>query len=202
MLAEEGPRPSFVGRFVRPDVTRVLLRGSPENPRDEVMPAGPAIFGGDLGLTSKAPGSKRRAEFAKWISSAENPLTARVMVNRIWHHVFGSGIVPTTSDFGKAGAPPTHPQLLDWLAAEFVNPVDSSADSETHCRGARGTDKPWSMKSMIRLLVMSDAFRQSSTPTPQGMAKDAGSALALAIPAEACRGGSDSRFDPAGFGIT
>lgn len=122
-LAEEGPRPSFVGRFVQPEVTGVLHRGSPESPRDEVMPAGPAIFDGDLGLTSEASGSERRAEFAKWITSADNPLTARVMVNRMWHHVFGSGLVPTTSDFGKAGATPTHPELLDWLAAEFREPT-------------------------------------------------------------------------------
>jgi hypothetical protein len=171
-LAEEGPRPSFVGRFVRPQVTRVLLRGSPESPRDEVVPAGPAIFGGDLNLTSKASGSKRRAEFAKWITSADNPLTARVMANRIWHHVFGSGIVPTTSDFGKAGASPTHPQLLDWLAAEFVQPTLKDP----------ATTKPWSMKSMIRLLVMSDAFRQSSLPREAGLAVDAGSTLLWRFP--------------------
>ena len=164
LLAEEGPRPSFVGRFVRPAVTRVLLRGSPENPRDEVSPAGPAILSGDLKLTPKASGSKRRAEFAKWISSADNPLTARVMANRIWHHIFGSGIVPTTSDFGKAGAPPTNPELLDWLAAEFVSPTVSET-------------APWSMKSMIHLLVMSDAFRQSSKPSSDGLAKDANAAL-------------------------
>ena len=170
-LSEEGPRPSFVGRFVRPVTTHVLHRGSPENPRDEVMPAGPAVFDGDLSLTSDSPGSKRRAEFAKWISSPENPLTSRVMANRIWHHVFGLGIVPTTSDFGKAGAPPTNQALLDWLAAEFVQPsTDNSAA------------KPWSMKSMIRMLVMSDAFRQSSMPNPQGMAKDAGSALLWRFP--------------------
>lgn len=168
-LAEEGPRPSFVGRFVRPSVTRILLRGSPENPRDEVMPAGPAILGGDLGLTSKAKGSERRAEFAAWVTSADNPLTSRVMVNRIWHHVFGSGIVTTTSDFGRAGAAPTHPELLDWLAAEFVTP--SVTDG-----------KQWSMKSMIRLLVMSKAFRQSSVPNSQGLDRDASSALLWRFP--------------------
>lgn len=168
-LAEEGPRPSFVGRFVRPAVTRVLLRGSPENPRDEVAPAGPSILGGDLKLTSKASGSERRAEFAKWISSADNPLTARVMANRIWHHVFGSGIVPTTSDFGKAGALPTNPELLEWLAAEFVSPTVSET-------------APWSIKSMIRLLVMSDAFRQSSKPNSAGLAKDANAALLWRFP--------------------
>ncbi|MBC8352743.1 MAG: PSD1 domain-containing protein [Planctomycetes bacterium] len=183
-LAEEGPRPSFVGRFVRPVVTRVLLRGSPENPRDEVMPAGPAIFGGDLNLTSKASGSKRRAAFAKWISSADNPLTARVMANRIWHHVFGSGIVPTTSDFGSAGAPPTHPKLLDWLAAEFMQPSGvgfQPADAPDDELEAYPT-KSWSMKSMIRLLVMSDAFRQSSLPRKEGRAVDADSALLWRFP--------------------
>jgi hypothetical protein len=168
-LAEEGPRPGFVGRFVRPEVTRALLRGSPENPRDEVAPAGPEVLDGNLNLTSAASGSERRAEFAKWISSPGNPLTARVMVNRIWHHVFGSGIVPTTSDFGKAGAPPTNPQLLDWLAAEFVQPTPSET-------------APWSMKSMIRLLVMSDAFRQSSKPNSDGLAKDANAALLWRFP--------------------
>lgn len=168
-LAEEGPRPSFVGRFVRPAVTRVLLRGSPENPRDEVAPAGPAILGGDLKLPTTAPGRQRRAEFAKWISSAKNPLTSRVMVNRLWHHIYGSGIVPTTSDFGKAGAAPSNPKLLDWLAAEFIEPTTSQS-------------QPWSMKSMIRLLVMSDAFRQSSAPSKLGITKDAGSALLWRFP--------------------
>ncbi len=168
-LAEEGPRPSFVGRFVKPATTYVLHRGSPESPRDEVAPAGPAVFGGDLNLDSTAAGSKRRAEFAKWISAANNPLTARVMVNRIWHHVFGAGIVPTTSDFGKAGAPPSHPELLDWLAAEFIKPTQPGG-------------KSWSMKSTIRALVMSNAFQQSSAPIEQGLVKDAGSALLWRFP--------------------
>ncbi len=169
LLAEEGPRPSFVGRFVKPTVTHVLHRGSPESPRDEVMPAGPEIFDGDFELTSKTPGRRRRAEFAKWISSPDNPLTARVMANRIWHHVFGSGIVTTTSDFGKAGAPPTHPALLEWLAAEFVEPTQLEV-------------APWSMKGFIRLLVMSDAFRRSSLPNEAGTKADAGSSLLWRYP--------------------
>ena len=168
-LAEEGPRPSFVGRFVRPSITRVLLRGSPENPRDEVAPAGPEILSGNLGLPTTAPGRKRRAEFAKWITNADNPLTARVMVNRIWHHLFGRGIVPTTSDFGKAGAAPSNPELLDWLAAEFVSPE-------------RSERQPWSMKSMIRLIVMSDAFKQSSIPNKMGLEQDASSELLWRFP--------------------
>ena len=88
--------------------------------------------------------------FAEWLVGPENPLTARVMMNRIWNHIFGSGIVTTASDFGSAGAEPTHPELLDWLAAEFV-------------------DQDWSMKTMIRQLVMTDAFRRSNKPTEKGM---------------------------------
>ncbi len=169
-LAEQAPRPSFVGRFVPPAKTYVLHRGSPESPRDEVAPAGPAIFAGDLGLTSMAKGSLRRAKFADWIVDSENPLTARVITNRLWHHVFGQGIVPTTSDFGEAGARASHPQLLDWLASELGDPaVDAHA-------------KPWSMKRMIRMMVMSRAFRQSSAPTSVGMKSDAASTLLWRFP--------------------
>ena len=74
------------------------------------------------------------------------------MANRLWHHTFGSGIVPTPSDFGTAGATPTHPELLDWLAAEFVQPTFLES-------------QPWSMKGLLRLLVTSEAFRRSSAPT-------------------------------------
>lgn len=168
-LEQEGPKSAFVGRLIDPAVTRVLARGSPENPRDEVDPAGPIVLGGKLGLSSDSPGPERRKVFANWIADGANPLTARVMVNRLWHHVFGIGIVPTTSDFGDAGARPSHPELLDWLAGEFVEPTVSD--------GA-----PWSMKSMIRMLVMSDAFRRSSAPNRDAIAKDATSALLWRFP--------------------
>ncbi len=91
------------------------------------MPAGFAVLDGEFGLDSSSPEAERRKRFAEWLVSGEHPLTSRVMVNRIWHHVFGAGIVPTASDFGKAGAPPTHPELLDWLAVEFVDPTQSDA---------------------------------------------------------------------------
>ncbi|MEM7478104.1 MAG: PSD1 and planctomycete cytochrome C domain-containing protein [Planctomycetota bacterium] len=179
-LAEEGPRPSFVGRFVKPKPTFVLLRGSPESPRDEVAPAGPALLQGDLGLDMKAAGSKRRAEFAKWITTPENPLTARVMVNRLWHHIFGAGIVTTTGDFGTAGARPSHPELLDWLAAEFVQPGDSFSSIN---QGKQDSlPKPWSVKNMVRMMVLSKAFRQSSLPKREALAKDAGSTLLWRFP--------------------
>ena len=162
-LSEEGPRHSFIGRFRQPGVTKVLHRGSPEGARDEVPPASFKILDGDLGLDSNTPDSKRRMAFAKWLVDLKNPLTSRVMVNRIWHHLFGSGIVPTGSDFGLAGAPPSNPELLDWMASEFVK-------------------EKWSMKSMIRLLVMSDAFKRSSLPGSRGMEKDAGSTLLWRYP--------------------
>ncbi|MEM8954624.1 MAG: PSD1 and planctomycete cytochrome C domain-containing protein [Verrucomicrobiota bacterium] len=168
-LAEEGPRHSFVGQFVEPVKTHVLHRGSPENPRDEVAPAGFAIINGDLGLDSSTPDPKRRLAFADWVTREEHPLTARVMVNRVWHHLFGHGIVPTTSDFGVAGAPPSHPELLDYLAAEFTHPENSEA-------------KPWGMKDFIRSLVLTDAFKQSSTPNEQGLEADASAILLWRFP--------------------
>jgi hypothetical protein len=163
-LNEKGPRHSFIGRFRDPVVTRVFSRGSPENPTGEVMPAGFAILDGDLGLNSSTPDAERRKRFAQWVASPEHPLTARVYVNRVWHHLFGAGIVATTSDFGKAGTPPSHPELLDWLAAEFVHPQDHKA-------------KPWSTKDLIRRIVLSDAFRQSSAPRQDAIRTDANNSL-------------------------
>ncbi|MDF1825612.1 MAG: PSD1 and planctomycete cytochrome C domain-containing protein [Verrucomicrobiales bacterium] len=164
LLGEEGPQHSFVGSFTAmPEVTHVLHRGSPENPRDEVVPAGFALMNGDLGLDSTAPDSQRRLRFAEWLIDESNPLTARVMVNRIWHHVFGAGIVPTATDFGHAGAAPSHPELLDWLASEFV-------------------EDGWSMKRVIKMLVMTDAFQRSSAPSEAGIAADAGASLLWRFP--------------------
>src|SRR5262249_4773901 len=115
--------------------TFVFSRGNPRSPGDAVEPAFPSV------LTPRAPrfpapasearSSGRRLVLANWIASPENPLTARVMVNRLWQHHFGRGIVRSSSDFGYRGTPPTHPELLDFLASEFV---------------ARG----WSLKEMHR----------------------------------------------------
>ncbi len=181
LLSEEGLKPSFIGRFIRPSNSYVLRRGSPENPGDEVLPAGLAELNGELGLAPDASGKKRRAAFANWLIQKENPLTARVMVNRIWHHVFGTGIVSTTSDFGKAGTSPTHPELLDWLASEFIEPtVDgrplTSNGDEVRTESARPLS-PWSTKHMIRLMVMSHAFRQQSLPRVDCLQVDAGDRL-------------------------
>jgi hypothetical protein len=100
---------------------------------------------------------------AKWIASAENPLTARVIVNRLWHYHFGRGLVETPSDFGINGAKPTHPELLDWLASELI---------------ARG----WSLKAVHRLIVTSATYRQSSEMSPLGARIDADARLLWRYP--------------------
>src|SRR5262249_56750971 len=96
------------------------------------------------------PGAKktgRRLALAQWLVRPDHPLTARVMVNRIWKHHFGRGLVATLQNFGQTGARPTHPELLDWLAQEFVR-------------------QGWSVKAMHRLLMTSTVYRQSSARTP------------------------------------
>jgi hypothetical protein len=168
-LGEEGPQPSFVGQFIEPVPTYVFHRGSPENPRNEVPPAGFDILNANFGLDSSSPDSKRRIEFADWLTDPKHPLTARVMVNRVWSHIFGAGIVATPADFGIAGARPTHPELLDWLAAEFVKPTASDFE-------------PWSVKDLIRSLLMTDAYRQSSAPREEALAIDSSSQFLWRFP--------------------
>ncbi|MBT7982267.1 MAG: DUF1553 domain-containing protein [Akkermansiaceae bacterium] len=158
-FSEKSPRPSFIGRFIKPEVSYILERGSPESPGNEVNPAAPDLFKGNLGLDNKSEGTKRRKLFAEWITSPHNPLLARVMVNRLWQNVFGKGIVTTASDFGNAGTEPTHPELLDWLSSEFMSPQTIKA-------------KPWSIKSMIRLMVLSEAFQRSSSSRDESINKD------------------------------
>lgn len=164
-LAAEGPQPSFVGQFIDPVTSYVFHRGSPENPKQEVMPAGFDSLEGNLGLDSSSPDPERRMKFAEWLTEPDHPLTARVMANRIWSHIFGTGIVATPSDFGTAGALPSNQPLLDWLAAEFVEPTVTNGE-------------PWSVKNLIRTILMTDAYRQSSAPRTDGLAAD-GSSLYL-----------------------
>lgn len=168
-LTAEGLQQSFIGRFVDPGKSFVLRRGSPENRGDEVKPAALTEIDGELDLPNDAGGQQRRKAFSDWLTNKKNPLTARVMVNRLWHHIFGQGIVGTTSDFGEAGMRPTHPALLDWLASEFIDPASPEA-------------KPWSMKHIIRMAVMSHAFRQESLPRDKGLQVDATATLLWRFP--------------------
>ena len=140
------PPPLFAGFFRPPEKTHLLGRGDPMDPREEVAPNALSALNANLGLRSEASDAVRRLAFAQWVTDPKkNPLTPRVLANRIWMHVFGHGIVDTPGDLGQAGGEPSHPELLDWLASEFV---------------AGG----WSLKSLVRVLVTSDAFRQSSAP--------------------------------------
>jgi hypothetical protein len=142
---------------------QVHLRGSAHAPGDEVEPAFPSVLGGGDSpvLATYEPvkhevgpaTSGRRLALAKWIASPENPLTSRVIMNRLWQHHFGRGIVPSTNDFGQLGENPTHPELLDFLAATLV-------------------ENGWSLKEMHRLIISSRAYRRSSTPDSQNLLED------------------------------
>ena len=136
-----------------PARTFLLERGELSNPGEEVQPGFPVILTAGRQAAAPVRGTGRRAALADWVASRDNPLTARVLVNRVWQHHFGRGLVPTPSDFGVRGQPPTHPELLDWLAAEFV-------------------DGGWSSKRLHRLLLTSAAYRQSSKASAQALAKD------------------------------
>ena len=133
-----------------PRATFIHIRGDYENRGARVQPAVPAF----LASTARGP-VRNRLEFARWLASGEHPLTARVAVNRIWQHYFGRGLVRTEDDFGVRGAPATHPELLDWLAVEFV-------------------ESGWSVKHIHRLILQSATFQQSSHVAPEKYAQDAG----------------------------
>ncbi len=135
--------------------TYLLIRGKATRPGPKVGPGMPAVLVANQ-PTFPLPGeqtSLRRLTLAKWLARPEHPLTARVMVNRIWHYHFGAGIVRTPNDFGIMGQAPTHPELLDWLAAEFVSPT-----SPTPKRG-----DGWSIKHLHHLILTSNTYRMAKT---------------------------------------
>lgn len=124
--------------------TFVRFGGIHERPTEEVQPGIPALWGGDkVSITPTANSSGRRSALAGWLASANNPLTARVYVNRVWSQYFDKGIVGTPADFGRAGEKPTHPELLDYLASNFVK-------------------NGWSVKKLQREILLSSVYRQAS----------------------------------------
>ena len=140
---------------------RVQIRGNPNQPGDSVRAGGVAAIvapGASFGLPPDAPEARRRERLASWISGPQNPLFARVIVNRLWQAHFGAGLVEMSSDLGFNGGTPSHPELLEWLASEMA---------------AQG----WSIKSMHRLIVTSAAYRQSSRLDAKGLERDAGDRL-------------------------
>jgi hypothetical protein len=132
-----------------------LKRGNYDAPKNEVEPGLLKILAlkTDIVPPAKAKSTGRRAALAKLLTDPENPLTARVMVNRVWHYHFGRGLVGTPSDFGFKGDLPTHPELLDWLASEFIK-------------------SGWSMKKMHRLIMTSETYRQASNSRADALAAD------------------------------
>lgn len=132
--------------------TRVFSRGDHTQPRDAVSPGELTVLQSDtfeVPVNDEAlPSTGRRLAYANWLTSGKHPLVARVLVNRVWLHHFGRGLVETPSDFGFLGAKPTHPELLDWLATEFI---------------ASG----WSLKHLHRLIMTSSVYRQASQSTPE-----------------------------------
>lgn len=153
LQAEENKQRVFAGTFRQPDDIHLLNRGDPEQPKERVAPAVLSSLGKVM-LPQEASDTQRRQALADWIASPGHPLTARVMVNRVWQGHFGTGLVETPSDFGRSGMKPTHPELLDWLAAEFVR-------------------SGWSVKHLHRLMVLSKTYRQGAGVDESGPRLDA-----------------------------
>ena len=135
-----------------PAKTHVLHRGDYNQPGDEVRAGFPQVLSRGGAAASEVE-ENVRAPLAHWVASEAHPLTARVMVNRIWQHHFGRGLVGTPSDFGTHGQKPTHPALLEWLAAEF-------------------TGQGWSLKAMHRLMLLSATYQQASTVAAAEVVRD------------------------------
>jgi hypothetical protein len=128
--------------------THLLVRGAYDKPGEEVEPGLPEVL---PPLPAGAPNN--RLGFARWLVDRGNPLTARVTVNRLWQSLFGTGLVKTAEDFGQQGEWPSHPELLDWLAVDFM-------------------ENGWDVKALLKKILMSETYRQSSKATPEMVAKD------------------------------
>ena len=143
----------YAGTFQQPGPTHRLFRGEPLAQREQVEPGTVSALG-KLAIGETTPEQQRRLALADWMASRDNPLTARVIVNRLWQFHFGKGLVSTPSDFGKAGVAPTHPELVDWLARELM-------------------DHNWSLKHVHRLILSSSSYQQSSQPREDALKADA-----------------------------
>jgi len=138
--------------------THILVKGNFLNKGEAVEPGLPSAFHASSGVGPAESSPPDRLTLARWLMARDNPLTARVAVNRTWAQLFGIGLVETEEDFGVQGALPSHPELLDWLALRFAD-------------GA-GSKTAWSQKRLIRLIVMSQTYRQASRPSSEALARD------------------------------
>jgi mono/diheme cytochrome c family protein len=136
----------------KPEAVRLLKRGELDAPGEAVAPGLPVKLAGGLTI-DKLPPNRWRTELANWVSSPRNPLTARVFVNRVWQWHFGQGLVRTPNDFGVRGERPTHPELLDWLAVEFV-------------------EHGWSLKHLHRVIMLSSAYQMASAVDGATLTRD------------------------------
>jgi hypothetical protein len=151
---KQGTTTLVLSELPTPRTTRLFIKGDFTRPAEEVAPAVPAVL---HPIESSGP-LPSRLDFARWLVSKNNPLTARVIMNRVWQQYFGLGLVETENDFGTQGSLPSHPQLLDWLATEFMQ-------------------RDWSLKAMHRVIVNSAAYRRSSHARPDLAIKDANNLL-------------------------
>jgi mono/diheme cytochrome c family protein len=152
----KGPQTLVMQELAEPRMSHVMNRGNFLDRGESVQPGTPAILHATPATTTAHESSSRkptRLDLAQWLTDRDNPLTARVTVNRWWAEFFGRGIVATVEDFGIKGEPPTHPDLLDWLAVELM-------------------ERGWSMKHIHKLIVLSATYRQSSRLTPELLARD------------------------------
>jgi hypothetical protein len=157
-IKEMPPVPlAYAANAAQPGSTYLLARGDVEKKREQVFAGGLSAVRtqpADFGLAPDAPEGLRRLKLADWIADPSNPLTARVLVNRLWHYHFGRGLVATPNDFGFNGDRPSHPELLDWLAGEFI---------------AQG----WRIKPIHRLMLLSSTYRQSAAFDARAARQDA-----------------------------
>jgi len=169
-----------VGQLRQPEgAAHVFKGGDPQRVGDEVAPQNLDVLSKSAPtyrLAPDAPERERRLELAQWITSAQNPLPARVLANRLWHYHFGTGIVSTPSDFGFMGSAPTHPELLEWLARELVQPgLDAGG-------GEAAPDQVWRLKRMHRLIMLSQTYRQAGTYRKEASDVDSESRLLWRFP--------------------
>ena len=150
------PIVSVLEELAKPRETHMLMRGSFLSKGDRVQPGVPAVLNQ---IDTNQP--LNRVTLAKWLTDTNNPMTARVIMNRFWEQLFGIGIVETSEDFGTQGELPSHPRVLDWLAIEFMHPTLSSEDS-----------RAWDMKRMLKVIVTSATYRQSSKVPPELYQRD------------------------------
>ena len=176
IIAEESAIGTFIYRELdQPRESFVMLRGQYDKPGEKVEPGIPAVL---PQIAAAEPGQRlTRLDLARWLVAPENPLPARVTINRFWQQFFGTGLVKTSYDFGTRGEPPTHPELLDYLASEF-------------------RDSGWNVKQFVKLLLTSDAFQTQGACDARGAGRRSGESALRARSASASRRRADSRQCP------